>query len=462
MRTIETDYLVIGGGAAGMAFTDAMIDASGADVVVVDRRHAPGGHWLDAYPFVRLHQPSQLYGVNSLQLGSETIDRDGLNAGLYELAGGAEICAYYDRVMRESLLASGQVRFFPMCEYVGDGRFVSRVSGDVHEVKVRKRVVDATYLEPSVPASAPPPFEVEHGVRCVPVGELAQLVERADGYVIVGAGKTAIDACLWLLELGVPPEAIRWIKPSELWLLNRAYVQAGELVGAMVEGFSLQMEAIAQASSLDDLFARLEAAGQVLRVDEEVEPTAYRGATVTAAELEQLRRIRDIVRLGHVRRIERGRIVLDEGTVSTEPGCVHVHCAARGLNPAPAVPIYGDDTVTLQAILPGFLPFNAALEGFVEAAVEDTAEKNRLCRPIALPDTPADWLRGMLWANKAAGAWAQHDAVEDWLLGSRLYWRHWLQRAPEEPRIAAALRRFGASLLPAFANAERLLAPARA
>jgi len=57
-RTLETDYLVIGCGAAGMAFTDALVSDSDADVVMVDRRHAPGGHWNDAYPFVRLHPPT--------------------------------------------------------------------------------------------------------------------------------------------------------------------------------------------------------------------------------------------------------------------------------------------------------------------------------------------------------------------------------------------------------------------
>ena len=90
---LETDYLVIGSGAAGMAFTDALIAASGAQVVMVDRRHAPGGHWHDAYPFVTLHQPSSYYGVNSTPLGSDAIDGDGPNKGLYERAGASEICA---------------------------------------------------------------------------------------------------------------------------------------------------------------------------------------------------------------------------------------------------------------------------------------------------------------------------------------------------------------------------------
>lgn len=58
MNTIETDYLVVGAGTAGMAFTDALLVQCSAEVVMVDARHAPGGHWHDAYPFVRLHQPS--------------------------------------------------------------------------------------------------------------------------------------------------------------------------------------------------------------------------------------------------------------------------------------------------------------------------------------------------------------------------------------------------------------------
>jgi len=89
VRAIETDYLVIGAGAAGMSFTDALIDADpDCDVVMVDRRHAPGGHWNDAYPFVRLHQPAACYGVNSRPLGNDQLDDHGLNAGLYEQAAG--------------------------------------------------------------------------------------------------------------------------------------------------------------------------------------------------------------------------------------------------------------------------------------------------------------------------------------------------------------------------------------
>ena len=60
---VETDYLIVGAGALGMTFADQLLTDTDASIVIVDRHHMPGGHWNDAYPFVRLHQPSAFYGV---------------------------------------------------------------------------------------------------------------------------------------------------------------------------------------------------------------------------------------------------------------------------------------------------------------------------------------------------------------------------------------------------------------
>lgn len=40
---VDADYLVVGAGAMGMAFTDALIDHADVSVVMVDRRHGAGG-----------------------------------------------------------------------------------------------------------------------------------------------------------------------------------------------------------------------------------------------------------------------------------------------------------------------------------------------------------------------------------------------------------------------------------
>src|SRR3954470_594117 len=83
---LETDYLVIGGGATAMAFVDTLLDETDDRIVMVDRHDHPGGHWNDAYPFVRLHQPSAYYGVGSRELGRGVKYLSGPNAGGYELA----------------------------------------------------------------------------------------------------------------------------------------------------------------------------------------------------------------------------------------------------------------------------------------------------------------------------------------------------------------------------------------
>lgn len=456
-RALETDYLVVGSGAAGMAFTDSLVSETDAQVVMVDRRAVPGGHWNDAYPFVRLHQPALYYGVNSTPLGSDAVEPRGPEAGLYERTRGSEIRAYYARVMDQRLTASGRVRFFPNCEYVGQHRFVSRLSGAAFEVKVRRKLVDANYLSPSIPALSPAPFGVGDGVSTIPVHRLAEGAERPERYVIVGAGKTALDACVWLLRNGVDPGDIQWVKPREAWLQNRSYTQPGELVGSLLDGISLQMEAAAQASSLDDLIDRLEGAAQMRRVDRGVRPTMYKGATIGDWEIELLRRIEDVVRLGHVRSIERDRILLDQGSVATSPRHLHVHCAAQGARPRPALPIFADNRITLQPIRSGLIPFNAALVGFVEAHRDDDAQKNRLCPPNPFTDTPLDWARGTLIQMGADRVWSKEPDLQDWLDRSRLNPMRGLRSHTDEVRVKRASQRFAANVGPGLARLAAII-----
>jgi len=438
-----------------MAFADELITQTDAEIVMVDRRHAPGGHWLEAYPFVRLHQPARYYGVNSMPLGDGRQEH-GPEAGWYERPGAAEVCGYYDRVMRERLLASGQVRFFPQCDYLGEGRFVSSVSGETFDVAVRRRVVDAAYLQHAIPAEHPPAFELEPGVACVTPNELTGLADHPDGYVVVGAGKTGMDTCLWLLENGVDPDAIRWIKPREAWLLNREWAQPGELVGELMEGIARQVEAAAAASSTEDLFDRLEAAGQMRRVDTGVRATMHRGATIGEWEIDLLRRIENVDRLGHVRRIERDRIVFDEGEAPTAPGNLHVHCTAPGAARQPPRPIFDGDRITLQGIRLGLPPFAAAMTAFVEANRDDDAEKNRLCPPNPYPSTDLDWARCTLIAINADYGWTQEPDIAAWLDRSRLNATSGLSGYAGEPEVQRSLQRFVENVRPGLGRLAEL------
>jgi hypothetical protein len=436
MQNLEADYLVVGAGAMGMAFVDTLVTDTNASVVVVDRGHQPGGHWNTAYPFVRLHQPSAFYGVNSRALGSDTIDADGWNEGLYELATGSEVCAYYDQVMRQQLLPTRRVSYFPMSEYRGDGSFRT-LGGQEITVTARRAVVDATYLTVVVPSMRSPGYAVASGIDCIPPNDLAKYAVGRDRYMIVGAGKTGMDACLWLLRHGVAADRLTWIKPREAWLLDRALLQPGLMFAKGIrKAMTARVEAVKNAASVEDLFDRLEAAGLLLRVDPHVRPTMYRCATVSRAELEQLSSIRNVVRGGHVVGIEPDQIVLDEDEVPTDPTTLYIDCTADGLERRPNLPVFDGDRITLQCVRGCQPVFSASVIGHVEATKPDDRTKNALCAPIPYPVEDLDWLRMLAVENGNHTRWLEDPEMTQWLEASRLdLIGHLRPEIPPKPRV---------------------------
>jgi hypothetical protein len=442
VQSLETDYLVVGAGAMGMAFTDALIDHADVHVTLVDRRHAAGGHWQDAYPFVRLHQASVFYGVASTLLGRGAVQRTGPEAGLQERARQSEIQSYYDDILHRRFLGSGRVAFLGGSEYDerGGSHLVrSRVSGETVQVKVRRRVVDARYLSPTIPATTPPPFGVSDDANVVAINELARLGAAPSSYVIVGAGKTATDGIVWLLGNGVPPDRIVWVRPRDPWMLNRAVVQPDPVVALGLAADTLA--SAADAESLDDLFLRLEAAGVMLRIDTDVMPTMAKTPTLGEWELDQLRTIGNVVRLGHIRHVTGREIVLEKGSVPLEPGSLVVHCAASGLQYPPLIPVWGADKIRLQTIRVGFPCFCAALAGYVEATRTDDEERNRLCPPNTLPDNPANWARMQVRGTVAARTYGAEPDIAAWANGCALNPARIEPSKRDDPAVQAATGR---------------------
>lgn len=117
-------------------------------------------------------------------------------------------------------------------------------------------------------------------------------------------------------------------------------------------------------------------------------------------QLAQLRYIDNVVRLGHVERIDLDEIVLEHGTISTSPDHLHVHCAAHGLSDRPPVAIFTDETITLHVLSRISLCMSSALTGFVDASDRTTAEKNRLCRPNPWPQIPSIFSARSCWGSR--------------------------------------------------------------
>ncbi|ETN40899.1 uncharacterized protein HMPREF1541_05179 [Cyphellophora europaea CBS 101466] len=420
-ETIATDYLVVGAGAMGMAFVDTLLTESNKTVAIVDRYARPGGHWTTAYPFVRLHQPAASYGVNSRHLEHDIIEESGWNKGLMDVSSGDEVRAYFGRVMKETFLTSGRVQYFPKCNYSGEGKFRSMLTGKTYGVAKDTCIVDATYSRVDVPSMRPPPYDIAHGVDIVTPNDLAGISHGYQSYTVVGGGKTSMDACLWLLDNGISPTQITWIRPRDSYLIDRASFQPGSQFAsrstATVQG---NVASVMAASSLEDI-AKIQTTKQLLlQLDENVTPTMFHCATVTRSELEALKKIESVVRQGHVISITREEVILEHGSYKPVADTLYIDCSAGSIPKVPAVPIFRSRNITLQPVRYCQQTFSAALIAHVEATYEDEKVRNELCGPIPMPNEPIDLPLVMLQTYLNTLAWLKHPKTAAWLGGCRL------------------------------------------
>jgi hypothetical protein len=228
-----------------------------------------------------------------------------------------------------------------------------------------------------------------------------------------------MDACLWLLEHGVEPARIRWIMPRDAWLLGRENFQPDTFehsLGSIIR----QFDSVIEAKSVTDLFERLEANGVLSRIDPSVVPTTYRCAIVSKGELAQLRRIKDIVRLGHLRTVNQDLLLLDDGAMDAEVDTLYIDCSAGALQPAPSVPVFHRDVINLLLVRVCQPIFSAALIGYIECHFTDEGEQNRMCAVVSIPEQPNDWLRMLALTLENAARCRQDPGLNAWMMKCRL------------------------------------------
>src|SRR3954454_4487209 len=152
----------------------------------------------------------------------------------------------------------------------------------------------------------------------------------------------------------------------------------------------------------------------MLRIDPSATPTMAKAPTLGRCELDLLRSIEHVLRLGHVRVASRGRVDLAEGSVAVADDALVVNCAADGLKRPPLVPIWGPETITLQPVRAGFPCFGTALAGYVEATRVDDAEKNRLCPPSSYGNSLADWALMNARGARNTAAFSADPDIKQW------------------------------------------------
>jgi hypothetical protein len=368
--------------------------------------------------------------------------------------------------VRTRLLPSGRVDHRPSTEHEttpeGGHRLRDLRTGTTTEVRVRRKVVDAAYGSPSIPSTHRPRFTVADGVHLVPPNALPDLpATTTRRTVVLGGGKTAMDTCTWLVQGGVDPDSITWVVPRGSWLINRVTTQPGpEFFHDSIGGQAAQLEAFATATGTQDLFDRLERCGALTRIDRGRRPAMFHLATVAPGEVEVLRRVHDVVRLGRVRALHPDRMELEGGTVPLAPGTVVVDCTASAVERRPVQPVFQGDRLVLQLVRLPQPAFSAALIAWVEAHHGDDDTGNRLCGTVPFPHDLDDYPATMLATMRNQSQWGQDPELRRWIRASRLDgFGELVARADrDDPRQLDVLTRLRQHAPAAVANLTRLVA----
>jgi len=277
--------------------------------------------------------------------------------------------------------------------------------------------VDASYLTTSVPSTHPPKYTIHPGVTLVPINGLAKIKKPWDRYVVIGAGKTGIDAVLHLLYLGINPDLITWVVPNDPWMTNRDFLEIDRLGGSIEK----QVKMTCEATDGEDFYRRGVEIGYVMQLDPEVWPTKQKCATVSAAELVQLRTVASVLRHGRVAALHTDRIEFQDGTTVASPlNSLYVDCTSDGLATTTIVPIFQPKKLVLQPISLCQQVMSASAIAALELMPGDDAKKNRILEPIPHPTQPRDMFRGILVNGENDERMAGEGPGLRWYLRSRL------------------------------------------
>ena len=340
---LDCDYLIIGAGAASLAFLDTLLtELPNARIVLVDKHDAPGGHWNDAYDFVRLHQPSMFYGLASRQLEGNWLWLllTKFTKPWEHRASKQEILSYYASAV-QTWVDQGKVKYYPNCVFdfahakkhpSGPQRFKSLDGTEEYSVTVRRKVVDGTEGEPLIPSTHPIPFPVDKGIEVLKPNDLPKLKRKHSHYLVCGCGKTGMDTCVYLQEeMGVDPKDITWVVSQEPYMINR---------GKLTCPFSRTQKFLEASGDRAAALQRMEKKGELLTLFEKkagsAPPTVFRFPIISQQELTVLRRITRVICRGRVARIEKESDGIslhfkDGGEAATIQGDVSVvHCCAPG------------------------------------------------------------------------------------------------------------------------------------
>jgi len=190
-----------------------------------------------------------------------------------------------------------------------------------------------------------------------------------------------------------------------------------------IGGFANQLEAIANAESVDDLFDRLEACGYMLRIDQSQRPTMFHFATSSTGEVEQLRKISNVISDGRVTEISEGQLSFANGNkLEMAPDTLYIDCTASAVDftSSQSRPVFEDKLLTIQGLRMPNLCLSAAISAYAEANYEDDETRNRLCQPVMVPNDPAGFVKTTLGNMMNQATWSGEPGLSKFIARNRL------------------------------------------
>ena len=404
----DVDYLILGANIYSLVFANAVLETCDAHVALIDPRGEPGGHWHQVPDFSRLPPPYSAFGLPSFSIQDWQPERNHIDRG--------GVLAYCAHVLTQRLLPSGRVHYFPRCDYRGGGKIVSIDTGEVRKITVKRRIITTEHA-PNLDAGPHIPcFSCTNAINLLHPRDLSSdpafQARQYDTYCILGAGRTGIEAALYLLGQNISPDQIRWVKSREKWVLSTpkerpSLVHFDHLVTRTLDSLRL----MSQVHSVQDLCRGLEGPGVLLRTSSDQEPQGFSPQLLSSEEAAKLRTIRGVIRKGHVHAISEIGMVLDQGAVPMPPRTLYIDGTGSAVASSKPPPIFQGSMIHLTDVRLCQPSFSAAVIGAIELLDISDKDKNELSAPLYSSELTTLFLISILNHH----AWFHHEAVREWL-----------------------------------------------
>src|SRR5262249_48239249 len=135
---------------------------------------------------------------------------------------------------------------------------------------------------------------------------------------------------------------------------------------------------------------------------------------------ELLRTVTRVIRLGRVKALTAGALVLEQGRVDVAADTWFVDCTASAVDFRVHGPVFQGERIVVQMLRAPLVVLSAALTAFVEVHGESEAHKNQLCTPVPFPKDVQGYARATQVSMMNQYQWSQLPPLRQWLRTSRL------------------------------------------